>query len=275
MQERQSAYYTYEPRDLALPLLVHSVGLNQQQHPIQRDAGYGHFHFFRCIDGEGTVTAGGSSITLARNMGMILYPNEPHRYAPLQEPWLVDWITFDGSNAGPLLEYLEVNSSAAFELPYPEMTARILRDFAELLRAPKPTIKMDASGRLYDLLISLYWNTPASKNHSRELRYRRIEPVLRYMEAHYASPISLDQLAGQAGITPKRLCALFHEVLHMRPFWYLNTLRINNSKRMLLEDRRRTVAEVAALCGYDNTCYFNQTFKAMTGMTPTLFRQLH
>jgi AraC family transcriptional regulator, arabinose operon regulatory protein len=272
---RRTAYFSMEPRDLALPLLVASIGLNQEQNKTTRENGYASFHFFRCISGEGTVEAGRQVFALKPNMGMILLPNEPHCYYPVSEPWIVDWITFDGSNAASILAYLEIDRSVAFDLPYPEITASILRTFEEMIIAQKPTLKMDISCQLYQLLISLYWNMPTSKNLSRENRYKKIEPVLHFVEQNYASPLTLELLADQAGVTPRHLCLLFREVLHMRPFWYVNTLRINNSKRLLLEHRDMNIFQVAALCGYENICYFNQTFKAIAGMSPSQFRQLH
>jgi AraC family transcriptional regulator of arabinose operon len=199
MPERVSAYYTPEDRDFALPLLVTGIGLNQVQYGIDRENGYGCFHFFRCTGGEGSVHAGKQSFVLGRDMGMILYPHEPHSYFPTREPWIVDWITFDGASAPLILSYLEINRSAAFSLPYPRMTESIVRSFGEMLSASKPTVKMDISCRLYELLISLYWNTSTGKNLSRENRYKRIEPALHYIERNYARPLSLELLAGQAG----------------------------------------------------------------------------
>lgn len=275
MPERKSAYYTHETRDLSLPLLVSSIGLNQEQYKITRENGYGSFHFFRCIDGEGMVEAGQQSFTLKKNMGMILYPDEPHCYYPTQEPWLVDWITFDGNSASSILSYLEISRSTAFDLPYPEITAPIIRSFDEMLSSQKPTLKMDISCQLYQLLISLYWNRTTSKNLSKEYRYKKIEPALHYIEENYDKPLTLELLACHAGVSAKHLCLLFHEVLHVRPFWYINTLRINNCKRILLENRNMSVFQAAAKCGYENISYFNQTFKTIAGMSPSQFRQLH
>lgn len=275
MPERISAFYTVETRDLSLPVYVTSIGLGQEQRKISRENGYDCFHFFRCVEGEGMVEAGQQHFSLAKNMAMILFPNEPHCYYPMGEPWLVDWITFGGSNAASILNYLEIDHSVAFDLPNPEITASIVCAFEELLRAQRPTAKLDVSCKMYELLVSLYGNAPASKNRSREGRYKKLEPVLRYIEQCYAQPLTLELLAQQAGVTPRHLCVLFREALHMRPFWYINTLRVNNCKRLLLEQRDISIAAAAALCGFENICYFNQTFKAIAGMSPSQFRQLH
>ena len=134
---------------------------------------------------------------------------------------------------------------------------------------------MELSCRLYKLLTGLYWNLPAGRNLSREHRYRKIEPALQYIETNYSKSITLEDLAREAGVSPRHLCVLFREALHTRPFWYVNAFRINMIKRMLLEDRDRPISEIAQDCGYDNICYFNQTFREITGMSPSQFRKLH
>lgn len=275
MPKRISAFYTQEARDLSLPLYVTSIGLGQEQRSISRENGYDYFHFFRCLQGAGEVEAGSRRFALRENMSMILYPHEPHRYEPTGESWLVDWITFSGSSAASILSYLEIDHSAAFELPNPQRTASVIGALEDLLREQRPTQKLDISCQIYELLVSLYWNAPASKNRPRENRYKKLEPVLHYIEQHYAEPLTLELLARQAGVSPRHLCLLFKEAMHVRPFWYINTTRINNCKRLLLDQRDLSIAEAAARCGFENICYFNQTFKTIAGMSPSQFRQLH
>jgi AraC-like DNA-binding protein len=275
MSQRVSAFYTVEPRDLSLPLYATSIGLNQEQRTISRESGYDGFHFFRCIQGVGEVQAGSRHFALRENMSMILYPQEPHRYEPVGGPWLVDWITFGGSSAASVLSYLEIGHSAAFDLPHPQRTASVIRHLEELLRDQQSPQKLDVSCRIYELLASLFGNEPSSKTRPRETRYQKLEPVLRYIEQHYGEPLTLELLAQQAGVSPRHLCLLFREALHMRPFRHINTLRINHCKRLLLERRDMTIAQAAALCGFENICYFNQTFRTIAGMSPTQFRDLH
>ncbi len=50
------------------------------------------------------------------------------------------------------------------------------------------------------------------------------------------------------------------------------TARIALAKQLLTTERR-SIAEIAAACGYDSEIYFMQQFKKETGMTPTQFRK--
>ena len=118
--EYQSIFFAIEQRDLALPLLVTGMGVNHSQYKVVRENGYECYHYFRCTAGEGAVEAGQQRFVLRRNMGMILFPGEPHLYYPTQEPWLVDWVTFDGGSVAAVLSYLEIDRSTAFDHPYPK-----------------------------------------------------------------------------------------------------------------------------------------------------------
>jgi len=273
MNELKNVFLPTEERDEALPLLVTGIGLRYNQTAVVRESGYQFYHIFRCVSGQGHVEAGGRVFALRENMAMLLYSNEPHRYHPEKAPWVVDWVTFQC--AQPLLSYLCFEHSAAFELAAPELLTAELRGMGERLRWQLPTTKASLSCRLFSALIELSRSAAAGGGMPWEARYKKLEPVLRHIELNLGSVLTLEQLAGQAEVSCQYLCALFQELLHMRPFQYINSLRISRSSQMLLEDRRRPVAEIAAECGFENVCYFNQSFKKRTGMSPSGFRALH
>jgi AraC-like DNA-binding protein len=52
----------------------------------------------------------------------------------------------------------------------------------------------------------------------------------------------------------------------------LRRLRVENARRMLVTDARRTVSSIATACGFTTPSHFYRTFKAATGMTPAEYR---
>lgn len=277
MADRKTAFFTLEARDHALPFAVTTVGVNCHQNGVIRENGYAFFHFFRCLGGAGRIEAGTEQMTLSKGMGLILFPDEPHQYAPLagSEPWLLDWITFGGPAVSGTLSWLGIDRSQVFDLQLPSVLSADLDALRDIMQSSKPTMKMDLSCQLYRILADLYWSLPAGHNQNRVGQYHRLEPVIQHIDRQFGDPLTLDQLAGIAGVSPRHLCFLFREILHVRPFWYVNAVRINRSKHLLLEERQRPISETAAICGYTNICYFNQTFRKMTGMSPTQFRSRH
>lgn len=277
MKSRKTAFFTLESRDQALPFAVATVGLNCSQNRVFRENGYASFHFFRCLSGSGEIEAGSIQMTLSPGMGMILYPDEPHQYQPHgdNEPWLVDWITFGGPAVSGVLNWLGIEHSQVFDLQFPSVIAADMDELQDIMQSSKPTLKMELSCQLYKILSDLYWSLPAGHSQSRVGQFHRLEPVIQHIHQHYGDLLTLDRLADIAGVSPRHLCFLFREILHVRPFWYINAVRINKSKHLLLENRKMAIAATAATCGFPNVCYFNQTFRKITGMSPTQFRSSH
>ncbi len=53
---------------------------------------------------------------------------------------------------------------------------------------------------------------------------------------------------------------------------FLTFLRIQRAK-VLLEDWKLSVKEVAALCGFDDPYHFSKVFSRLDGMSPLQFRE--
>ncbi|MBR0319901.1 MAG: helix-turn-helix transcriptional regulator, partial [Clostridia bacterium] len=63
--------------------------------------------------------------------------------------------------------------------------------------------------------------------------------VLQYIDAHFAEPLTLEQLAGQLGITPTYFSALFRQAFSVSPWDYLLTKRIEHAIHLLLTDQKQ------------------------------------
>ena len=53
---------------------------------------------------------------------------------------------------------------------------------------------------------------------------------------------------------------------------YINTVRINKSKKLLLEGDC-SLSQIAGLCGFDDQSYFTNVFKHIVGISPNKFRK--
>lgn len=93
-----------------------------------------------------------------------------------------------------------------------------------------------------------------------------------YIEAHYAdSGLTLDQVAGEMGISPNYFSALFKQSTDRSFISYLTGVRIAHAKEMLKSGSYKTY-EVAMHCGYENPTYFSTIFKRRTGVSPSEYR---
>ena len=73
-------------------------------------------------------------------------------------------------------------------------------------------------------------------------------------------------------MSERTLARRFELSLGMSPIDYLQTLRIEAAKQMLLRSNRK-VDRIGYLVGYADPGFFKKLFRARTGMSPTEFRR--
>ncbi|MBP1991944.1 helix-turn-helix domain-containing protein [Paenibacillus eucommiae] len=98
----------------------------------------------------------------------------------------------------------------------------------------------------------------------------RIDRSLTYIEQHYAGKISVEKLAGIAGMSPIPYSRLFRKVTGLPPVEYMNTFRMEKAKRLISQENSR-VKEVAASVGFRSEFYFSRLFQRMVGVSPTVY----
>jgi two-component system response regulator YesN len=103
-------------------------------------------------------------------------------------------------------------------------------------------------------------------------KHTRLKPAMEYIQRHYNDTVTLEDIAKAAHLSVSRLCHLFKEQLNTTAFKYLNTIRIQHAKYLLISTDL-TCIEVCFDSGFTNLSYFNRTFKQNVGITPTEFRK--
>lgn len=88
----------------------------------------------------------------------------------------------------------------------------------------------------------------------------------------YEKPYALDELALEYGINKFRLCREFAKYYEYTPIQYLNKVRIDQAKKLLLETDEKIV-EISQMIGIENTNHFIRLFKEKTGVTPLTYRK--
>ena len=98
--------------------------------------------------------------------------------------------------------------------------------------------------------------------------------VMDYVRAHYDEKISLDDIAQHVYLSRTYLSSIFKEETGQSLFSYINSVRVDKSKRFLLDNSIRLV-DIAGLCGFEDQSYYTKVFKRMTGVSPKKFRDSH
>ena len=92
-----------------------------------------------------------------------------------------------------------------------------------------------------------------------------------YIKQNFDRKITLDDIAVYVSLSRSYLSKLFKDETGYSLFSYINHIRIEKSKELLLDDTISLV-DVAGLCGFEDQSYFTKVFKKETGISPKRFR---
>ena len=106
---------------------------------------------------------------------------------------------------------------------------------------------------------------------SRGFTARHYKRVLDHVEANFGQPITIEDLAGVAGMSPAHFSRLFKEVLGDSPYQFVMDYRVEQAKKMLA-DREQSLIDVALSCGFSDQPHLGRIFKRLTGATPKEYR---
>lgn len=113
-------------------------------------------------------------------------------------------------------------------------------------------------------------------NEIHNMRYNNpkalINQAINFIQHHYEEKISLDDVAQKLNLSKHYLCSAFKKVTGENMSLYINKLRIEKAKSLLLESDSR-IQEIFEEVGYSNQQYFSKVFKKITGITVTEYKE--
>lgn len=101
-----------------------------------------------------------------------------------------------------------------------------------------------------------------------------VAAVLDYIAAHLADPLTVHTLARQSCLSPSAFSRAFREVTGRSPYQYVKEARLDRA-RVLLDERRRGVADVSRAVGYTSVSHFIKGFRDRFGVTPGEYAHAH
>jgi len=98
--------------------------------------------------------------------------------------------------------------------------------------------------------------------------------VVEHVDAHLGERMSLDQLAGLAGMSRFHFARQFRISTGQSPMGYVRQARIERATAILRE-RNTTIARVAVNLGFADQSHFTRTFGRFVGVSPKSFADRH
>lgn len=99
-----------------------------------------------------------------------------------------------------------------------------------------------------------------------------INKAMHYMRRNCTKKIVLEDVAKTVFLSPTYFSKIFKQETGQSFNTYLNRLRINKSKYLLLQSGLQLV-DIASLSGFEDQSYFTKVFKRVTGMSPNQYRK--
>ncbi|MGI5893789.1 MAG: helix-turn-helix domain-containing protein [Candidatus Merdivicinus sp.] len=204
----------------------------------------------------------------------VAYPNELHS-SGIHPESICDliWMQIDLSPDLPFLGLDEENAAilreALHTLPRLFTGDALLRQmlteaFADL-RDPQPLTH--SMGQ--QLLVSALFRMKRLSLSPHLRQSDRIGDAVSYIQDHIADSIDLEDVAQACGLSLSRFKVKFKEETGTPPREYINHVKVERAKKMLLVNRN--VTETALDLGYTTSSYFSVIFKKYTGFSPSQY----
>ena len=99
-----------------------------------------------------------------------------------------------------------------------------------------------------------------------------ISRAVTYIKANYSRKITLSEVASYVFLSPSYFSKIFKNEMDFYFNDYLNYVRVQKSKLLLLTEHMKIV-DIADSVGFYDQSYFNKVFKKITGVTPKKFKE--
>ncbi|MEO1203418.1 MAG: helix-turn-helix transcriptional regulator [Pseudomonadota bacterium] len=107
---------------------------------------------------------------------------------------------------------------------------------------------------------------------SRRFTARHYQRVFDYVATNFAATITVEQLAGEAGISASHFARLFKKTIGESPMQFVMSYRIEQAKKLLVQ-QDTPIIDIAMSCGFSDQAHFSRAFKRAEDLTPGRYRE--
>jgi AraC family transcriptional regulator len=141
---------------------------------------------------------------------------------------------------------------------------------------------LKADSIVRDIIKELIWQALAADETSRRLPvtrsstrielFKRLSLAREWILANYASPVSLEDMAGKASLNNQHFLRMFRDCYGITPHQFLIEVRLDAAKRFLT-DTKEPVSAICRQTGFESLPSFSGLFRQRFGAAPTVFRR--
>ena len=196
----------------------------------------------------------------------VRYPHQPWKWP--------SWVILNQDDLSELTNILRYN-----ELPIWKGCEEIKHCFQKIgnLLASPHALKNESWIIIYvnELLmhcLDLFRKGPYDLNKALTSGSRTIEFFVEELNKSYSELWTLESMAEYCGLGTTRFIYYFKQLMNVTPMQYLNSIRLKNAAKLLLEEPESNITQICYDCGYSSSQYFSTTFRKQFGCSPAYFR---
>lgn len=255
--------------DTQKPLFVSASGYQRfpsKNYSIQRPVGRPDYQLLYIYKGCGHFLLDGSWREMPAGSLVLYSPSEPQVYSYYtKDAPQIYWIHFTGTEIPALLEKYDIRSGYVGEN---RLLKQLFDEIILELQLRKPMFQ-DITLVLFQKMLLLIRRLTLSQSDAKDQTVQ-IDQLIVRLNQQYMEQWDISSMADFCNLSPYYFSHQFKNMTGFSPVQYLNRLRIEKAKELLLTEDL-SISEVAALVGYKDPLYFSKAFKKATGSSPKSF----
>ena len=196
-----------------------------------------------------------------------IVPERSTYYYPpeARDPWIFTWASFYGTLAGDFFRKFRDEFGPVVPL---SMQGAAAAAFRRLLTMAGHADRTQVSLQCYTFILE-WWREASQPTDDPEAGLAR---ALRFCRDHFREPLSVKQIAHEAGMSREHFSRAFAQRTQETPAAFLRRLRVEEAAR-LLRETRLPLREIAMRSGFYSPRHLMRTFQREHQLTPSTYRQ--
>ena len=266
-------------KDKSRPLIVTSCGTYRlktvKRLPTWRPKGRLDYQLLYIVSGKGHFYFHGEDRVVYAGRMVLIQPRQEQHYEYFGEDKPeVYWVHFTGSDVKNILHSYNIPMDDPIFYSGASSTYSYL--FKEMIHELQDC-KTGYEDLLAMYLRQIFLLVQRTRQEERPTVSTYIQEEMefarRYFNEHYNEPISIQEYAESRNMSVCYFQRNFKQIVKHTPMQYLLTIRVNNAAS-LLETTDYSMAEIAAIVGYEDPLYFSRLFRKIKGVSPRDYRNL-
>ena len=268
-----SDFYIYEPSTLARDVYLYPLSTGHFRYTggyRNQRRSFDSFELFYVEEGSVELKNRSRTCTASAGQFVLLDCYSPHSYYS-KDGWACYWLHFDGQVAQAFYRrIIEAWDSFLFDLDQFSPAYQHLMNIYELFHKSRPVDEAAISSSITSILNAILSSAPRIRE-GVPVR-EAIASAVAYISERFRYPMSLEDLAAHAAISPYYFTRVFRQETGVTPHQYLINTRLANAK-FLLRTTEDSVKDIAINTGWGSESTFCTAFRKAVGVTPSAYRK--